>query len=57
MKNNTPQEKYDSKNTIRFSLKLNIQTDKDIIEKIDKNNKQTSIKKLLRLGIKNIDKE
>jgi len=45
------QKKYDDKNTIRISLKLNINTDKDIIDKIDPNNKQTSIKKLIRKGI------
>lgn len=46
------QKKYDDKNTIRISLKLNINTDKDIIDKIDPNNKQSSIKQLIRKGIK-----
>jgi len=45
------QKKYDDKNTMRISLKLNINTDKDIIDKIDMNNKQSSIKELIRKGI------
>lgn len=45
------QKKYDDKNCIRISLKLNYKTDKDIIDKIDMNNKQTSIKALIRKGI------
>lgn len=46
------QKKYDDKNCVRISLKLNCNTDKDIIDKIDMNNKQSSIKKLIRKGIK-----
>lgn len=45
------QKKYDDKNTVRISLKLNVNTDKDIIDKIDPNNKQSSIKELIRKGI------
>lgn len=47
------QERYDQKNTIRISLKLNLTTDKDIIDAIDLNNKQSSIKKLIRIALKN----
>lgn len=46
------QKKYDDIHTIRISLKLNLETDKDIIDRIDMNNKQTSIKELIRTGIK-----
>ena len=45
------QKKYDDKNCMRISLKLNYNTDADIIEKVDINNKQASIKKLIRKGI------
>lgn len=46
------QKKYDDKNTIRISLKLNKTTDADIIEKIDMKRKQKSIKELIRKGLK-----
>lgn len=46
------QKKYDDSHTIRISLKLNLKTDKDIIDKIDMNSKQASIKELIRKGIK-----
>ena len=45
------QAKYDNEHCVRISLKLNLETDKDIIEHIDMNNKQSSIKKLIRNGI------
>lgn len=45
------QKKYDDKNCMRISLKLNYNTDADIIDKIDMNNKQASIKKWIRKGI------
>lgn len=45
-------KRYDEKNCIRISLKLNKKTDSDIIEKIDMNHKQRSIKELIREGIK-----
>lgn len=48
------QKKYDDVNCIRISLKLNQNTDKDILDKIDMNNKQTSIKKLIRKGLEKI---
>lgn len=46
------QKKYDEKNCVRISLKLNTKTDKDILDRIDMNNKQSSIKKLIRNGIR-----
>lgn len=52
MDRNEIQKKYDDLHTIRISLKLNIETDKDIISKIDMNSKQASIKELIRKGIK-----
>ena len=40
---------YDQKNTIKVSLKLNVNTDADIIEYLDGvENKQGTIKKLIR---------
>lgn len=45
------QKKYDDEHCIRISLKLNLETDKDIITKIDMKNKQSSIKNLIRRGI------
>ena len=48
------QAKYDNGHCIRISLKLNLETDKDIIEHIDMNNKQNSIKKLIRKGLEKI---
>lgn len=46
------QKKYDDLHTIRISLKLNLDTDVDILNQIDVHNKQKSIKELLRDGIK-----
>jgi hypothetical protein len=46
------QAKYDAKNTVRESLKLNIKTDKDIIQWLWKQpNKQGAIKRLIREDI------
>lgn len=45
------QAKYDKEHMIRYYLKLNKKNDKDIIDNIDPNNKQGSIKELIRLGI------
>lgn len=48
------QEKYDKDHTIRYSIKLNLETDKDIIEWLDnQESKQGSIKKLIRQEINN----
>ena len=46
------QSKYDKQHIERYYLKLHKENDKDIIEAIDKNNKQGSIKELLRKAIK-----
>lgn len=51
-KSTVNQQKYDKKYTERYYLKLHKINDKDIIEAIDPNNKQGSIKKLIRKGIK-----
>ena len=45
------QAKYDKEKMERYYLKLHKVNDKDIIDKIDQNNKQGSIKKLIRKGI------
>lgn len=43
------QTRYDAKNTVQFHLKLNITTDKDIIDKLNAvENKQGYIKELIR---------
>lgn len=46
------QKRYDDEHCVRISLKLNLETDKDIITRIDMKNKQSSIKNLIRRGIK-----
>lgn len=54
-KHSVSQAKYDAKNTKRFGLKLNLITDKDIIDKLDEvPNTQGYIKALIR---KDIEKE
>ena len=42
---------YDKNNRIKITVQLSKLNDKDIIEKIDMNNKQGSIKELIRKGI------
>ena len=45
--------KYDATHTRQIKLKLNIETDNDILEKLDSvNNKQGYIKSLIREDIK-----
>ena len=47
-----PQQKYDAANTIQVKLKLNLGTDADIIEFLNKStNKQGTIKQLIRAEI------
>ncbi len=49
----TPQAKYDKTHTTGLYLKLNKETDKDIIEKLEASgNKQGYIKGLIRADIK-----
>lgn len=44
-----PQAKYDANNTKMIPLKLNLKTDKDILDKLDSvSNKQGYIKQLIR---------
>lgn len=45
-------KEYDKTHRIKISLFLNSTNDKDIIDAIDPNNKQGSIKELLRKAIK-----
>lgn len=45
------QAKYDKEHIVRYFLKLHKENDKDIIEAIDENNKQGSIKELIRKAI------
>lgn len=51
----TAQEKYDKTHTVRMcGMKLNLKTDKDIIDKLTSTpNKQGYIKNLIRKDIKN----
>ena len=51
-KSSINQEKYDKAHAQKYPLKLNRTNDKDIIDAIDPNNKQGSIKKLIRKGLK-----
>ena len=53
-KNTISQMKYDKEFIERYYLKLHKEKDKDIIEAIDPNNKQGSIKDLIRNGLTNI---
>jgi hypothetical protein len=46
------QSKYDKEHIVRYYLKLHKINDKDIIDAIDPNNKQGSIKELLRKAIR-----
>lgn len=47
----TPKEKYDKNNTQFIGLKLNKNTDKDILIAIEGKPKQTEIKRLIRKGL------
>ena len=50
------QAKYDRENTVRYSMKLNINTDKDIIRWLwGQKSKQGSIKRLIREEIARIE--
>ena len=51
-KSSISQSKYDKENIERYYLKLHKINDKDIIDVIDPNNKQGSIKELIRKNIK-----
>lgn len=46
------QARYDKEHILRYYLKLHKVHDRDIIEAIDPQNKQGSIKKLIRKAIK-----
>lgn len=49
---NTPQSKYDAAHTQQIRLKLNLGTDADILEELNRQpNKQGYIKKLIREDI------
>lgn len=50
-KQSMSQAKYDKENIERYYLKLHKVNDKDIIDAIDPNNKQGSIKNLIRIAI------
>ena len=52
MKQETPQERYDAKNTIKICLKLNLTHDADILAALEANgNKQGYIKALIRADL------
>jgi len=50
-KNTINQAKYDKEHIVKYYLKLHKVNDKDIIDAIDENNKQGSIKRLLKKAI------
>lgn len=52
-KKTTAQQRYDKANTTFIGLKLNNKTDRDIITAIEGKPKQTEIKRLVRIGLKN----
>lgn len=43
---------YNKENMVRLSLNLSKTKDRDIIQAIDQGNKQASLKKLIRIGIR-----
>lgn len=46
-------EKYDAQNTVQFKMKLNLNTDADIIQRLNEvGNKQGYIKSLIRADIR-----
>lgn len=47
----TPQERYDRKNCITYSLKLNRKTDADLIAALEGKAKQTEVKRLMRVAL------
>lgn len=49
----TAKERYDKENTQFIGLKLNRKTDSDILEALEGKSKQTEIKRLIRMGLKN----
>lgn len=50
-KSSINQEKYDKTHRQQFTLKLHTNNDKDILDAIDPQNKQGSIKRLIRKGL------
>ena len=46
-----PQKKYDKNNTVFIGLKLNLKTDKDILQALEGKARQTEIKRLVRKGL------
>jgi hypothetical protein len=46
-----PQERYDKEHTTKITLKLNLNTDKDILDKLATVNKQGYIKQLIRADL------
>ena len=50
--------KYDAKNTRQIKMKLNLKTDKDILDRLDQvGNTQGYIKELIRADIKKEEQE
>ena len=57
MAKDTPQARYDAKNTTRIAIKLNKKTDADILEALEcSGNKQGYIKALIRADIAKKDR-
>lgn len=58
MKQETPQERYDAKNTIKICLKLNLTHDADILAALEASvNKQGYIKALIRADLAKLNRK
>lgn len=51
-KKSAPQMRYDKKAMARISLKFHLENDKDILSALEGKPKQTEIKRLLRIALK-----
>lgn len=58
MKQQTPQERYDAKNTVKVCLKLNLNYDADILAALEASgNKQGYIKSLIRADLAKLNRK
>lgn len=47
----TPQARYDANHSLQMSLKLNNESDADIIAALEGKARQTEVKRLIRIGL------
>lgn len=58
MKQETAQERYDAKNTVKLCLKLNLKYDSDILAALEASgNKQGYIKSLIRADLAKLNRK